>query len=154
MCPCRSHQASIKTVNGSSSGESFLLCKFSNSPLFFCSRILPIVFMPGIACASIPPVSLCPTVCALTIPLAAAAVQKEAAAGQTVENGALEILIIKACVRGWRNIRCQPTEGIPANVKDVDHSNPSPVSSNCPLFSPWTGTSAPRQTFSGHGFSS
>ena len=77
--------------------------------------------MSGIACASIPPVSLCLTVCALAIPLAAAAAQEEITAGQAVENGALGILIIKACVHGRRNIRCQAAEGIPANVKDGGH---------------------------------
>ena len=74
--------------------------------------------MSGVACASVPPVSLCLTVCALTIPLAAAAAQEEITAGQAVENGALGILVIKACVHGRRNIRCQSAEGIPANVKD------------------------------------
>ena len=77
--------------------------------------------MPGIACASIPPVSLCLTVGALAIPLAAAAAQEEAAAGQAVENGALGILIIKARVHGWRNIRCQPAKGIPADIKNRGH---------------------------------
>ena len=86
--------------------------------LFFPGRILSIVSMSGIACASIPPVSLCLTVCALAIPLAAAAAQEEAAAGQAVENGALGKFIIKACVHGRRNIRCQSSKGIPANVKD------------------------------------
>ena len=77
--------------------------------------------MPGIACASIPPVSLCLTVCALAIPLAAAAAQEEAAASHAAQHGALWILIIKACVQRRRNIRCQEAKGIPANVKDGGH---------------------------------
>ena len=91
----------------------------------FLSSILrlecTIISMSGVACASVPPVSLCLTIRALAIPLAAAAAQEEAAAGQAVENGALGILIIKACVHGWRNIRCQAAKGIPANVKDRGH---------------------------------
>lgn len=119
-------------------------CHCSRIYLFFPGRILSIISMPGVACTSIPPVSLCLTVCALAIPLAVAAAQEEAAAGQAVENGALGMLIIKARVHGRRKIRSQASKGIPANVKDGDHSNPSPVSPSCPLFSLWTGTSAPR----------
>ena len=41
--------------------------------------------MSGVACASIPPVSLCLTICALAIPLAAAAAQEEITAGQATD---------------------------------------------------------------------
>ena len=77
--------------------------------------------MSGVACASVPPVSLCLTIRALAIPLAAAAAQEEITAGQAVENGALGKFIIKARVHGWRNIRCQPAKGIPADIKNRGH---------------------------------
>ena len=101
--------------------EDRFFCQFSHSPLFSRDGIATIVSMPGVACASIPPVSLRLTVCALAIPLAAAAAQEEITAGQAVENGALGILIIKARIHRRRKIRCQAAKGIPADVKDSGH---------------------------------
>lgn len=52
--------------------DRFFFCHCSRIYLFFPGRILSIVSMSGIACASIPPVSLRLTIRALAIPLAAA----------------------------------------------------------------------------------
>ena len=101
--------------------DRFFFRQFSHSLLFSSDGIATIISMPGIACAPVPPVSFRLTIRTLAIPLAAAAAQEEITAGQAVENGALGKFIIKARVHGWRNIRCQPAKGIPANVKDRGH---------------------------------
>ena len=77
--------------------------------------------MSGVACAPVPPVSFRLTICALAIPLAAAAAQEETTASHAAQHGALGILVIKARVHGRRNIRCQSAEGIPADIENRDH---------------------------------
>ena len=77
--------------------------------------------MPGVACTSVPPVSLCLAIRALTIPLAAAAAQEETAASHAAQDGALGILVIKARIHGRCDIRRQTSKGIPADIKNRGH---------------------------------